>query len=115
MRILGIFDGLGEAIGLYGDLDVPDGDIVHAGDLLVAVDATEAFADRDRAAHDLSKAQLDVSVQSEEVTQALRSSPQHCRCRIDERRRKASVEIAFTQDERIASHIESSYLFIENF
>ncbi|UIJ81821.1 HlyD family type I secretion periplasmic adaptor subunit [Rhizobium leguminosarum] len=47
--------------GIVHDIRVQDGDVVHAGDLLVALDATEASADRDRAAHNLGKAELDVA------------------------------------------------------
>ncbi|OCI90921.1 hypothetical protein A6U85_25435 [Agrobacterium sp. 13-626] len=47
--------------GIVRDIRVQDGDVVHAGDLLIALDGTEAAADRDRAAHDLIRSKLDVA------------------------------------------------------
>jgi hemolysin D len=43
------------------DIRVQDGDVVRAGDILVSLDNTEASADRDRVAHDLSRSELDIA------------------------------------------------------
>lgn len=47
--------------GIVREILVQDGDHVHAGDLLVSLDAAIATADRDRIAHDLMSAELDVA------------------------------------------------------
>jgi hemolysin D len=47
--------------GIVREIRVQDGDIVHAGDLLVALDGTTTSAERDRVAHDLMTAELDIS------------------------------------------------------
>lgn len=47
--------------GIVRQIRVQDGDVVRSGDLLIALDGTEAAADRDRAAHDLIRSKLDIA------------------------------------------------------
>jgi len=47
--------------GVVKSIDVQDGDHVKAGQLLIALDPTSPGADRDRLAHDLVQARLDVA------------------------------------------------------
>ena len=47
--------------GIVREIRVQDGDQVHAGDLLVALDGTVTSAERDRVAHDLMSSMLDIA------------------------------------------------------
>jgi hemolysin D len=47
--------------GVVREIRVADGDVVHAGDLLIGLDDTVTSAERDRVAHDLMTAELDVA------------------------------------------------------
>jgi hemolysin D len=47
--------------GMVREIRVQDGDQVHAGDLLIALDGTLTSAERDRVAHDLMTSKLDIA------------------------------------------------------
>lgn len=47
--------------GIVREIRVQDGDVVHAGDLLITLDGTVTSAERDRVAHDLMTAKLDIA------------------------------------------------------
>jgi len=47
--------------GVVHAIDVQDGDHVHAGQVLIELDPTDAGADKDRLVHDLALAELDVA------------------------------------------------------
>lgn len=48
-------------IGIVKSIDVAEGDHVRAGDLLIELDPTQSTADRDKYAHDLLQARLDLA------------------------------------------------------